>query len=28
VIYAIARTVRLQRNSIDLAMAMQELPPE
>jgi amino acid transporter len=28
VIYAIARSVRRQRNSLDLAMAMHELPPE
>jgi hypothetical protein len=28
VIYAIARTVRRQRNSLDLGMAMRELPPE
>ncbi len=28
VIYLIARNVRRQRNSLDLAMAMHELPPE
>ena len=28
VIYAIARSLRRQRNSIDLTMAMRELPPE
>lgn len=28
VIYTIARSVRRQRNSLDLAMAMHELPPE
>ena len=28
VIYAIARSVRRQRNSLDLAMAMHEVPPE
>ena len=28
VIYAVARSVRRQRNSLDLAMAMHELPPE
>lgn len=28
VIYAIARMVRRQRNSLDLSMAMRELPPE
>ncbi len=28
VIYAIARSIRRQRNSLDLAMAMHELPPE
>jgi basic amino acid/polyamine antiporter, APA family len=28
VIYAIARSVRRQRNSLDLALAMHELPPE
>jgi amino acid transporter len=28
VIYMIARTVRRQRNSLDLTMAMRELPPE
>jgi basic amino acid/polyamine antiporter, APA family len=28
VIYAIARTIRRQRSSIDLALAMHELPPE
>jgi hypothetical protein len=28
VIYAIARQVRRDRNSLDLAMAMHELPPE
>jgi len=28
VIYVIARSVRRQRNSLDLAMAMHELPPE
>jgi hypothetical protein len=28
VIYAIARSVRRQRDSLDLAMAMHELPPE
>ena len=28
VIYLIARTIRRQRNSLDLAMAMHELPPE
>jgi amino acid transporter len=27
-IYAIARSIRRQRNSLDLAMAMHELPPE
>ena len=28
VIYLIARSVRKQRNSLDLTMAMRELPPE
>jgi hypothetical protein len=28
VIYLIARQVRRQRNSLDLTMAMRELPPE
>jgi hypothetical protein len=28
VIYLIARTIRRQRNSLDLALAMHELPPE
>src|SRR5579859_5350360 len=28
VIYAVARSIRRQRNSLDLAMAMHELPPE
>jgi amino acid transporter len=28
VIYLIARTVRRQRNALDLSMAMRELPPE
>jgi APA family basic amino acid/polyamine antiporter len=28
VIYAIARSIRRQRNSLDLALAMHELPPE
>ena len=28
VIYLIARTVRRQRDSLDLGMAMRELPPE
>ena len=28
VIYVIARSVRRQRNSLDLNMAMRELPPE
>jgi hypothetical protein len=28
VIYLIARTVRRQRNALDLNMAMRELPPE
>jgi len=28
VIYVIARSIRRQRNSLDLAMAMHELPPE
>jgi hypothetical protein len=28
VIYLIARNIRKQRNSLDLAMAMHELPPE
>lgn len=28
VIYAIARSIRRQRNSLDLSMAMHELPPE
>jgi hypothetical protein len=28
VIYVIARTVRRRRNSLDLALAMHELPPD
>jgi uncharacterized membrane protein (DUF373 family) len=28
VIYVIARTIRRQRDSLDLGMAMRELPPE
>jgi len=28
VIYAIARSVRQQRDALDLSMAMHELPPE
>ncbi len=28
VIYLIARTVRKRQNSLDLSMAMRELPPE
>jgi hypothetical protein len=28
VIYAIARSIRRQRNSLDLSLAMHELPPE
>jgi len=28
VIYAVARSVRRQRDSLDLSMAMHELPPE
>ena len=28
VIYLIARSIRRQRNSLDLALAMHELPPE
>jgi hypothetical protein len=28
VIYLIARAIRRQRDSLDLAMAMHELPPE
>jgi hypothetical protein len=28
VIYVIARSIRRQRDSLDLAMAMHELPPE
>jgi hypothetical protein len=28
VIYAIARSVRRQRDALDLSMAMHELPPE